>query len=441
MISLQSRLRAGIVVALLVTFGLQYLLVTVAVRRITEDYVETRLARDIDAVLAALTFDAAGVPRLARVPDGHFDEGPYSGRYYQVQVGAVTLRSQSLWDQALPIEPVEPGASARERIAGPNDQPLLMLRRGFAKDGRELAIEVAEDMSAVDAGLRRFQAWYFAVSGAFLLVLVLLQQWIVRGSLAPLANARIDLEKVTRGDAERLGENVPLEIRPLVREINALLVLLSRRLARSRTLAGNLAHGLKTPLSLLVQLGADDALQIDPAARRRFQEQLAQMRAQVERELNRARLAGDGRGGRRFNPAVDLPPLLTTLEQLYFEKDPLIEVRGSESASWAVDREDALELLGNLADNACKWCRRRVRITLGDGRIHVEDDGPGGDLAGQIESGSRGERLDEAMPGHGLGLSIVHDIVQHYGGRLCFARSVDLGGLDVQVDLRATPAG
>jgi len=430
--SLQTRLGAGMIVALLVVFGLQWLLVSLAIRNVTEDYVATRLARDVDLLLAALVFADENVPSLSRIPEGRYDDGPYSGLYYQVQIGAVTLRSESLWDQLLPLAPVPPGQSVQERVLGPIGQPLLLLRRGFTKKNSHVTIGVAEDVSAIDDGIRHFQQLYLVVSIGFLLLLVLSQRLIVRRSLAPLVSARIDLEKVGRGDADMLDENVPAEVRPLVREINSLLALLARRLSRSRTLAGNLAHGLKTPLSLLMRFSQDPALEIAPEIGTRLREQTELMRTQVERELNRARLAGDGRASRRFAPSRDVPPLVISLRQIYAEKSPVIEARLGGEETWPADREDMLELVGNLADNACKWCRGRVRLAFGPGpRVDIEDDGPGGDLADRKVPGERGVRLDERMPGHGLGLAIARDIVDHYGGSIVFGRSGDLGGLRV----------
>lgn len=434
--SLRARLAAGLSAILLVAFGLQWLLVSLAIREVTEDYVESRLGRDIDVLLAGLTFDETGAPQLTRMPVDRFEEGPYSGYYYQVRIGAVTLRSNSLWDQVLDAPHVAPGESLRARIRGPLHQPLLLLSRGFLKNGHQVQISIAEDISNVDAGIHRFQWLYLAVTAALLVLLVVLQQWIVRRSLRPLTSTRVDLERVGRGEADTLAEDVPTEIRPLVREINALLILLSRRLARSRTVVGNLAHALKTPLSLIVQLIRDPALPV--GLRRKLEEQTVTIRGQLERELVRARLAGDGAGGRRFRPRRDLPPLVNTLLQIHADRSVDIEVPPLPDGIWNADREDLLELLGNLGDNACKWSRGRVRIRLdGVGRISVEDDGPGG--TEQELGAARGTRLDETVPGHGLGLSIVRDIVEHYGGEIVFDRSPDLGGMRVQVSLGRDP--
>lgn len=434
--SLQGRLGAGLAAALLLAFSLQYLLVSIAVRKLTEDYVLSRLARDTDNLLGALEFDADGIPRLVRTPEGRFDEGPYSGHYFQVQAGAVTLRSRSLWDQLLPADDLVPGTRVHERLRGPLDQPLLLLRSGFLKQQRPVYISVAEDLGTVDAGIRRFQLLYLGVSLAFLALLLASLRWIVRRSLMPLADARVELDKLTRGETDLLQEEVPAEMQPLVREINALLRLLARRLAQSRTLAGNLAHSLKTPLSLLLRLASDPELERFPQCAGQLREQVERMRLRIEQELNRARLSGDSRGGRRFNPARDLPPLIATLQQIHAARDPEIRLRIVDDAAWPADREDMIELCGNLADNACKWSRARVFITFGPGpSLYVEDDGPGAAFLATAAQPERGLRADENTPGHGLGLSIVRDTVEHYGGSIEFGRSAELGGLCVSVRL------
>jgi signal transduction histidine kinase len=185
-----------------------------------------------------------------------------------------------------------------------------------------------------------------------------------------------------------------------------------------------------------MQLASDPALAAHPELRQRLRDQARLIEERIERELNRARLAGEGRGSRRFRPDQDLPLLVDTLRRLHAERDIEIDVQGLTATPWPADREDMMELLGNLADNACKWARGRVRITLGPGpEVCVEDDGPGIPDAVMRQVGRRGTRLDESVPGHGLGLSIVRDIVEHYSGELALGRSADLGGMSAHARL------
>ncbi len=437
--SLKARLGSGLVVVLVLVFTLQWMLVSIAIRYVTEDYITARMSRDIDNLLAGLAFNSIGLPEILREPGDVYNNEPFSGHYYQIYVEGYILRSRSFWDQSLDILPVSPGNSATQRINGPLDQPLLVLSKGFSKQQRQMTISVAEDMSAVNAAISKIQNLYLAMTIALLLVLLLSQQWIVHRSMKSLTATRFDLERITRGEADKLPENVPAEIGPLVREINTLLDILAKRLVKTRTAVGNLAHALKTPLSLLTQLTNDRLIADEPQLQKQLRHQVDTIHLALERELNRARLAGDGKAGRRFDPAQDLPPLIKTLQRIYQDKSVNITLTVSGHSSWPADQEDMLELFGNLADNACKWARQQVSIKLCPDQycFRVEDDGPGCP-PDQIESLSqRGLRLDENINGHGLGLSIVRDIVNHYQGQLDFYRPADLGGLGIEVRIFA----
>lgn len=433
--SLNARLGSGLLIALLTVFILQWLLISVIIRNVTEDYIVTRLTRDSRELLGALEFDTGDRPFLDGGPPGLYDSGPFSGQYFQIRVNGETLRSESIWDRDLPMPEVAAGEAVRQRLPGPLEQTLLEISRGYVKQGQKVIISVAEDISAVDAGIARFQRYYLLFSLGMMLLLLLCQWWIVRRSLRALTASRLDLERVYRGETEQLPENAPAEIQPLIKEINRLLALLARRLQRTRTAVGDLAHKLKTPLSLIAQLGNDPAVRDHPRIRERLQEQAAVMRNTLDRELGRARLAGDGGSGRRFVPAGDLSSLAMTLESIYKEKNIIIERDIEPDVVWQAEREDMLELFGNLLDNACKWSRGRVRIVCGKNDAVIEDDGPGCSPEEIALLGDRGRRLDETVDGHGLGLAIAGDIVNFYQGRMEFDQSPDLGGLRVRVTL------
>jgi signal transduction histidine kinase len=200
------------------------------------------------------------------------------------------------------------------------------------------------------------------------------------------------------------------------------------------------AHGLETPLSILNQLTADAALEAYPELAKRLGQQLDLMHERVERELKWARLMGAAAPGRGFNPGADLTPLVAALKAAHRDRQLSIATRAPQLLAYPVDREDMLELLGNLLDNACELGTGKVCLTLSEEKglhIIVEDDGSGIEEAKLVRLSSRGERLDESVPGHGLGLAIVHDIVKFYGGRITFERAPELGGLLVRVDLSA----
>ncbi|CAN0398464.1 unnamed protein product, partial [Phaeothamnion confervicola] len=241
------------------------------------------------------------------------------------------------------------------------------------------------------------------------------------------------------GAAERLSENVPSEILPLVREVNHLLASLSRRVERSRHALGDLAHAVKTPLQLLQQALAAPTLAEPRLSDARSQ--AARIRDLVQRELKRARLAGATMPAQRYSAATQLPDLCATLQQVHRERRLTIDTDIATALAPFGDAEDIQELLGNLLDNACKWAAQRVEVAIsGDDSvlIRVSDDGAGLSEAEIADITRRGVRLDEASSGHGLGLAIVSDIVAAYDGTLVFMRDPRLGGLCVEVRLPAT---
>jgi signal transduction histidine kinase len=216
-------------------------------------------------------------------------------------------------------------------------------------------------------------------------------------------------------------------------------LLFTQRLERSRTAAGNLSHAIKGPLGLLRQQLLDPALSVDPQMREALIEQVERLRRLAERQLKRARLAGAGGAGLRFDPGEELPTLARLLGRIHAPKILDIQLDIRTSGPLDVDREDMLELLGNLLDNACKWANGRVRCSLSAEAealvLSVEDDGPGCSDAEIADITGRGVRLDEEVSGHGLGLAIAKEIVESYRGRIAFGRSSTLGGLCAEVRL------
>jgi signal transduction histidine kinase len=437
--SLRSRLSIGLATSLAAVFVVQWLVVTLAIREVAESYVTSRLGHDSDSLVAALVFDAAGRPALQGARLGAVFERPYSGHYYRVAAGQQVLRSRSLWDQDLAVAPTVPGASTRERMAGPQEQSLLVLSRGVTSGEYSLTISVAEDLTPLTADLQRFNLNYALISGAALVLLLAVQGIALRVSLRPLARIRAELEQVARGERERLDESAPQEIQPLVHELNILFAALRERLERSRRALGNLAHALKTPLTVLTDLSGDKRLRRWTDIQRPLVANTGTITRLVDRELKRARLAGAAPGGTRLELKTELTALRDTMRSVYRDKALTFDVRAAHGpVEYSADREDILELLGNVLDNACKWARSAVRVTIEPGEqlgITVEDDGPGCPTEQLQQIARRGVRLDESAPGHGLGLAIARDIVASYGGRLTFSRSRDLGGLRVTIDL------
>jgi signal transduction histidine kinase len=438
--SLERRLLAGISVSLLLAFGALLWLGSLTIREVTEGYITSRLQHDSEALLGRLAFGPQGQPRLSGQLSPVYQQ-PLSGHYFIVQADGSRLASRSLWDESLPLALQPPGTSRTLRLAGPGGQRLLAIGTGYRKQGHDLTLLVAEDIAPLEARITRYQ---WLLTGLFLALgtmLLLALRLLLRRGFRPLHRAREELQRVADGDQAQLDEAVPDEIRPLVQELNRLLDLLAQRLARSRKALGNLAHALKTPLSLIIQ--DLDQPAVDESRRLAALAQAGRIRDLVDRELRRARIAGSGTAGQRFNSRVEVPALCELLLRLYADRRLTVDHGDLPDVPLAADREDMLELLGNLLDNACKWAESRVQIAIevtdGTIRICVEDDGPGvsGDqLAGLT---GRGRRLDESREGQGLGLAIARDIIELYDGELSLDRSPDLGGLRVQAVLCTEP--
>jgi len=401
--------------------------------------VAERLEHDTEALLAALHFDPDGTPRWRRL-DPIF-ERPFSGHYFVVRMGGDRQwRSRSLWDERLEVPVLGVGESASERITGPGGRELMLHAGGFSKAGREFTLAVAEDLGDLALARARLRRASAAFAIAALAVLALVQHLVLRRALQPLARTRTQVQALARGERDHLSEDVPSEVLPLVREINRLLAALVKRLERARHAAADLAHGLKTPLHLLARDLADERPQPAAAADARLQAE--RIRALIERELRRARLAGTATPHGAFDPRADLADLIATVRRMYRERPLRIDCEVAPQTTAFGDREDLQEMLGNLLDNACKWAAAVVQVRIaGDDPVHitVEDDGPGltPEQLGRVAE--RGTRLDETRAGHGLGLAIVRDIVHAYGGGITFDRAPVLGGLRVTVHLPRTP--
>lgn len=439
--SIEARLNGGLALSLILVFVLLGILMSVSFRMLAENYILARLEHDAESLLTALVVrtgaESSGLrgDRLNPVYQRAF-----SGHYYRIEVAGQVLRSRSLWDQDLDVPAVGVGEARALRLEGPEDQLLLARVAAYRKAGESVTIAVAEDLSPIRAEVRSAQLRYVVFGVVALVLLLLLQRIILRRGLQPLVRTGDELDALERGERRELGEAVPHEVLPLVRKINRLLATLQQRLQRSRNALGNLAHALKTPLTLLGQIADRDDSFRDPAAAAQTRALIEKIRTLTERELKRARLAGTAEHGGYMRLGAELEALVAVLRQLYRERDLRIEVDVPAGVSLAADREDMHELFGNLLDNACKWARSRVRVRAADTGggviIAFEDDGPGRDAAELERLNQRGVRIDEgSVPGHGLGLAIAQDVVSHYGGELRLGRSPELGGFMAEVVL------
>ncbi len=440
--SVQRQLATGMFATLAVVFVVLGIGLGIATRTVVEAYMETRLDHDAENLLSALHLGQGGAVRLRAQRANPIFLRVYSGHYFRITGETFVLRSRSLWQDDLDVPRLAPGESVTLRDTGPNDGPLLVRVLGYRKAGQGITVAVAEDMAPIAGRIVRWQIGFGVATVGALLGLLAVQAWLLRRSFAPLNRVHDEVRDLESGDRRSLSESVPSEALALVRAINRLLGLLDERLQRSRKAAGNMAHALKAPLSVLAQLKEDPGLRSHPELSENLGRQVAVIRARVERELKRSRLMGGVAPGTRFDPAQDLRDLVGTLKIIYRDRNLSITTDVPETPGYSADREDMLELLGSLLDNACKWSRGRVHVRVTEDRglhLTVEDDGPGVEEGDLERLQRRGERLDESTVGHGLGLAIAQDIIRFYGGEVAFDRAPELGGLRVRATLPAQP--
>jgi signal transduction histidine kinase len=413
-----------------------------------EQHVERRLERELvnhlNQLTAAFELSASGVPEIAgSLSDPRFVK-PYSGLYWQVEDARdEVIRSRSLWDFSLdlPPDPLSMGQLHRHRLAGPAGSELLAIERGLRLDGRAFRLAVAIDRSEIRANVRDF-GWDTALSlGILAVVLLGAAAAQVAVGLQPLQGLRAELAKVHAGDLQRLEASFPSEVQPLVDDLNTLLDQQMAAVERARTQAGNLAHGLKTPLTVLAAERRKLAERGEAAAAEVLGQQIEAMRRQIDYQLARARAASSSR---RPGIAAAIGPVVERLARVIRRggANPEVElvVDVAPGHVFAGEAQDLEEMIGNLLDNACKWARRRVTIASrssgGQVAILIDDDGPGLPIERCEEVFERGRRLDQSVPGSGLGLAIVRDLAEIYGGRVGLEDSPD-GGLRVRLELPA----
>lgn len=399
-------------------------------------YLENHLRDEAELLVAALARGANGI-ELDQLRVSASYHRPFSGHYFCIHMDDQQWRSRSSWDFDLP-DPEQPGLMP-DLVDGPQAQQLLIVRADYRRFGKNILIVVAQDYTPMLDSFRRVQ-W---IGGGFglgaLLLLVLLQRYLVARALQPLEQVREQIAQLQQGQRAQLDAQVPQELQSLVQQINHLLHHTEDTLTRSRNALGNLGHALKTPLAILFSLANRQELNSHQELRENLRNQLTHMQERISRELGRARLAGEALPGAYFVCATELPDLINTLEQIH-GRQLTISWSAADNVRLPWDRQDILELLGNLLDNACKWAQQNVALTITQHKTHfiltIDDDGSGiaPELRAQVLN--RGARIDEQIQGHGLGLGIVRDIVEHCKGELSLHES-PLGGLQVVIRLPA----
>lgn len=420
-------------------------------RQSTLRALDREIAVVLDALTAGVQLGRNGAPILNAPPNDARFFSALSGRYWQItlldQPDSPRARSESLWDermswpggaQALALRP---GSAVMIDADGPYGQPVRIGGQVIAlNEGRDrVLIMAAFDRRAAESDVRTFQAALFgglATLGAGLILAAVLQ--VVFG-LRPLNQLRADIADVRSGRAQRLIGDYPTEVAPLTAELNGLIDHNAEVVERARTHVGNLAHALKTPLSVILNEARIERTPFAELVRRHADS----MGANIDHYLQRAQAAARAETiGVQTDVAAAVDDIARTLERLYGgAKDLDIEHAIKGDVRFRGERQDFEEMVGNLMENACKYGSGQVRVSgavLGEDRLEivVEDDGPGLPLEKRALVLARGARLDESTPGQGLGLSIAADLADMYGGDLSLEDS-RLGGLLARLTLPA----
>lgn len=429
--------------------------------RLYKDDFQTSFDTQLKKLVIALTIDSmADANEQPLAPTNRYEplfEVTLSGWYWQIKPlddpAAKTLVSASLASAKLP-SPIQRGFPSDDtgtrwmNIKGPNEEAIRIVEvidtLGHEPGRPRYSIIVAGPLDWFDAAVSTFTTRL--ASALFLagLGLVLATLFQIQFALKPLRQIERGLSRVRSGEARTLEGGLPAEIEPLQRELNALLQSNHDIIERARTQVGNLAHGLKTPLAVIV----NEAREADTPFANKVAQQAGIMRDQINHYLDRARVAARVNvigGVTEVAPVVE--PLVRALSKIHQDKDLDITVDCPRELRFRGDRQDLEEILGNVLDNACKWAEHRVSLIVvpdgaaetGDGRqivVTVEDDGPGLSAEQRSKLGKRGLRLDETKPGSGLGLSIVTDLVRLYRGTFRLDTSAH-GGLKAVIMLPA----
>jgi signal transduction histidine kinase len=421
---------------------------------------EQRLDQDIDATLLTLAsaVDSGAGGELvfteSLLPNDERFRRALSGMYWAfITIDATgdvvrSDRSRSFFEaepnvtrELIAAAVAQPDAVKHGDAEGPDEGSLRFGMRAVKLPDRPapVVLYAAIDRSATDQAVARFALRLGVALGVLALGLVVGVLVLIRYGLRPLHAIQDNLADVRAGRRDRLEGEFPRELSPLVREINTLIAHNRKVVDRARTHVGNLAHALKTPLAVLTNeaRGRDDKL--SELVRR----QTEAMSSNVQHYLKRAQAAAQAEVlGARADVAEAVEGIARMLERLHRGKGVAIDVDADPQAVFRGERGDLDELVGNLLENAAKWCKSRVRVKVSRSdegvEVIVDDDGPGLPPEHRAKAMERGKRLDESEPGTGLGLSIVRELADIYGGRFVLEDS-PMGGLRARLELPAAP--
>ena len=465
--SVSRRLLIAVAVPLILFFTLTVFALDYIFRKTSDASLRQVLEEQVVALVTAVDLDPRGnlVVNILD-PDTRLDL-PNSGQYATLRDvnGRLLWRSPSLAGTGLVLGGRVPLGGVDFRYVNAKDGTQVaelseglqwQYGNGTEQSTKKLVFTVAASTAPQMKELSNFRREMALWFGSLALLLLATMAWMMRRALAPVRRLEEEIVQVETGGATRLGEGYPRELAGVTRGLNALLESERNRIARYRDTLGNLAHSLKTPLAVLrATLGTSEqsagseggppSTALSAEARATIQLEIDRMAQIVEHQLKRAVSGGGVTLGQA--PVLVLPAVMelrAALLKVHASKDLHIEVDIAATLGFLGDSSDLLEMLGNVVDNACKWCRERVMVSARVDperplpqrlSIAIDDDGPGIAPADRKRVGERGVRTHEHVPGHGLGLAIVRDAVTLYGGRFFIDASVALGGARVELQL------
>lgn len=424
--SLRARLLVGAILWIVAGVAVAGFSISALFRAHVTELVNAELIGHLDELERLLVRTPAGQVAMAqRLSDPRFGQ-PGAGFYWQVSGrDGFVLQSPSLDPHQRLPQPV-PGTDrqlVRSVEIGPLSNAIIVYGRPWESPETGYVIQVGADQRLIDDVLAHFNRTLALSLGMLVVALIgagALQTWF---GLRPMRRLREALSNIRAGKAETLPRDFPSEVRPLVDDLNALIDANTQMVRRARTQAANLAHGLKTPLAVLVDESRRLLARGDAEGATVLAQQSGRMLRQIDFHLARARAAANaGLPGVVTPVGPALTAIATAMRRLYATRTLAINVACEDGLIAAVDPNDLDEMVANLVDNACKWARSRVEITAtrqtssGQLLISIVDDGPGIPLDALSRAFAPGERLDEAKPGSGLGLAIVNDLAMLHGG-------------------------
>jgi two-component system sensor histidine kinase PhoQ len=446
--SLSRRLLVSVAVPLTLFFAIAMVMLDTSFQALLTRQVKEVIDKQMIRLIAAAESQPGGGYIVAAGDLDALLAQPHSGVYAQIMSQRHQWRSPSVKGLGLPINfgPLLTEGNRYFDYQPFGKDHIAIESRGISFEDdpngtRSLTFSVAVNLTPYEEQLWRFRRTMLGWLAGLMLVLLVSLAVLLRWALAPARRLEREINAVEEGRIETLGVGYPRELSGVATHLNALLIGERKRVVRYRDNLGNLAHSLKTPLSVMrAAISSEPGPSGEPLG-----VEIDRMTGIIDHQLKRAAASGGALlGSAPVDIAQVVAELRATLLRVYGNKDLAIETGVEAGTHFIGDRSDLTELIGNLMDNACKWCRSRVRVTGNIDpaagprerlRLAVEDDGPGISRENRARVLERGVRTDESVPGHGIGLAIVHDTVDLYGGSLQIDTSLSLGGACVSLRL------